>query len=94
MYEAYKPRLPEVRQLRRELLRYVPKVLTILVDGLCAWLDNKLIDAKAKAAVEEALWAYKAPELPAPSPTIRKEDSGVPGLPTLTITAPYKEPQL
>ena len=95
-------KLAEFRVLYKTWKRGVPWVDHLLL-GLLVWLEERLIDARVKAEVEEAIEKYKMiePSLPdmvtpvyteTPSASANSHSETSTRLPEMRLTAPwYKE---
>ena len=90
-----KLKLEEFRVLYRTWRRGVPWIDHLLL-GLLVWLEEKLIDARVKAEVDQAIEEYKKIEPPMPdyvTPIYTEKPSDTStSLPEMRLTAPwYKE---
>ena len=87
--------LAEFRVLYRTWRLGVPWLDHLLL-GLLVWLEERLIDARVKAEVEEAIEKYKMiepslPDMVTPVYTEKPSDTSI-SLPEMRLTAPwYKE---
>jgi hypothetical protein len=91
---SWAPKLSKFRVLRRKLRVYTRQlhpilriILEHLLDGVLRFFEDHWIDAKVDAEINREVSSW--PEAKEPQPIIRELPSEVPGLPTLTITAPY-----
>ena len=92
----WSPKLSKFRNFRRKLRVYTRKlhpilriILEHLLDGILKFFEDHWIDAKVDAEINRAVASW--PEAKEPQPIIRELPSEVPGLPTLTITAPHHD---
>jgi hypothetical protein len=92
---SWSPKLSKFRVLRRKLRVYTRNlhpvlriILEHLLDGILKFFEDHWIDAKVDAEINRAVSSW--PKAEEPKPIIRELPSEVPGLPTLTITAPYE----
>lgn len=85
-------RLAEFRVLYRTWRRGIPWIDHLLL-GLLVWLEEKLIDARVKVEVDEAIEEYKKIEPPMPdyvTPIYTEKPSEVStSLPEMRLTAPW-----
>ena len=85
-------KLAEFRVLYRTWRRGVPWLDHLLL-GLLVWLEEKLIDARVKAEVDEAIEGYKKTEPSMPdcvTPVYTEKPSATStSLPEMRLTAPW-----
>lgn len=85
-------RLAEFRVLYRTWRRGIPWIDHLLL-GLLVWLEEKLIDARVKVEVDEAIEGYKKIEPPMPdyvTPIYTEKPSDTStSLPEMRLTAPW-----
>ena len=55
--------LNDFKRAYRGLGKYLPKPLRFVLLGYMVWLENKFIEAKAKAAINKAISDYEDTEL-------------------------------
>jgi len=84
-------RLQEFKAIGKWLDRNLPLPFAFFLKGLLMALEERYIDAKVQSSVDAAIATYSASEQPlAQSPEFYEEESGVEGLPTIGIRAPYE----
>jgi len=83
--------LNEFKAAYRGLQPYLVKPLDFLVYGALVWLQAKVIDYKATAAVDEAIKAFEQQELPPPRPVGVYSETGSGFFDEMRITTKYPE---
>ena len=86
-------RLEEFRQIDQAISVW-PLWIRVIIRGWLFWLEEKVIEVKVTAAVDQAIQEYNKliPTEPTlPQPIITEKPSEIEGLPELRITAPWYE---
>ena len=84
-------RLQEFKAIGKWLDHNLPLPFAFILKGLLMALEERYIDVKVQSSVDEAIAAYSAAEEPLVKlPEFYEEESGVEGLPTIGIRAPYE----
>lgn len=84
-------RLQEFKAIGKWLDRNLPLPFAFILKGLLMALEERYIDAKVQSSVDAAIATYSASEQPlVQPPEFYEEESGVEGLPTIGIRAPYE----
>jgi hypothetical protein len=83
--------LNEFKAAYRALQPSLVKPLDFLVYGLLVWLQEKVIDYKAKTAVDQAIKEFEEQELPLPGPVGVYSETGSGFFDEMRITTKYPE---